>query len=962
MTGKSSKRQATSFREVPNFKPQNRGQLVLKLGAWCFVGTWCFAIGAFANAATPTPEQIEFFESRIRPVLVEHCYSCHSEKAEKVKGGLKLDSRDALLKGGTSGSIITPGDPEASLLIKAVRYTDPEMQMPPKDKKLPAEQIADLEAWVKMGAPDPRDSTGPKPMSDVAEAKHRHWAFQPVVKPTPPKVSSPRWTKSPVDNFVLAKLEEKKLKPAPAADRRTLIRRVSYDLTGLPPTPEEVEIFVNDKQPDAFVRLVDRLLASPHYGERWGRYWLDIARYADTRGYLAGGEERRYAFSFTYRDYVVRAFNEDKPYNQFLIEQIAADRLELGEDKRALAALGFLTLGRRFLNNQNDIIDDRIDVVTRGALGLTVTCARCHDHKFDPIPTKDYYSLHGVFASSEEPSERPLLSAHKDSPDYQDFLKAREKIEKEIAEFEAKEIAQFRKDLVQNVGDYLLAARDAVKLDDQSKFDTFAGERKANPAVLRRWMAELEKRRTNSDPVLAAWFELSVLDESEIVTNLPARLAVFTNAPARVNPAVAKALLEGATNSLDQVVAAYSKLFREVETEWKAALEAADKEKKSAPAALADSNREALRLLLHGEGAPPDLDDSEVRRMHARRLGEGAAPMRNRIEALNWTHAGAPPRAMAMADRANPSDSHVFIRGNAGNRGPKAPRQFLEVLSAPQRGPFTNGSGRLDLARAIANPDNPLTARVYVNRVWQHHFGMGLVATAGDFGVRTEAPVHRELLDYLAAEFVANGWSTKKLHRLILLSATYQQGSDAPPASLKADPDNRYLSRFNRQRLDFEAMRDTLLAVAGKLDLAVGGLPVDIVSEPFTKRRAVYGLIDRQNLPGLFRTFDFANPDVSNQGRFTTTVPQQALFMLNSPFVIEQARALVERAEVKQATTPGEKIRAMQRLVWQRPAEREEIRLGEQFVAAPAEKDGKLSPLEKYAQVLLLSNEVMFVD
>jgi hypothetical protein len=317
---------------------------------------------------------------------------------------------------------------------------------------------------------------------------------------------------------------------------------------------------------------------------------------------------------------------------------------------------------------------------------------------------------------------------------------------------------------------------------------------------------------------------------------------------------------------------------------------------------------------------------------------------------------------MAMVDRNNPDDSHVFIRGNQGNRGPKAPRQFLEVLSGSERAPFTNGSGRLDLARSIANPDNPLTARVYVNRVWQHHFGVGLVPTAGDFGVRTEAPVHHELLDYLAAEFVAQGWSTKKLHRLIVLSSTYQQSSDAPPANLKADPDNRYLSRFNRQRLDFEAMRDTLLAVAGNLDLTVGGLPVDIVGEPFAKRRAVYGLIDRQNLPGLFRTFDFANPDVSNQGRFTTTVPQQALFMLNSPFVIEQARALVQRDEVKRAETPEEKIRAMQHLVWQRPADREEIRLAEQFVAAPAAKEAKLSPLEQYAQVLLLSNEVMFVD
>ena len=961
MTRRNTKHQTPNTKELPNLNPQPGNAGRLRFGSWSFLGVWCLVFGVSVRAAEPTPEQTEFFESKVRPILVDRCYSCHSDKAEKVKGGLKLDTREATLKGGTSGAALVPGDPDASLLIKAVRYTDPDLQMPPKDKKLSAEQIAALEAWVKMGAPDPRVATGPRPLTDASEAKKRHWAFQPVTKPAPPKVNNPRWTKTPVDNFVLAKLEEKKLKPAPAADRRTLIRRVSYDLLGLPPTPEEVDAFMNDKKPDAYARLAERLLASPHYGERWGRYWLDIARYADTKGYLAGGEERRYAFSYTYRDYVVRALNEDKPYDQFLIEQIAADRLPLGEDKSSLAALGFLTLGRRFLNNQNDIIDDRLDVVTRGTLGLTVTCARCHDHKFDPIPTRDYYALHGVFASSEEPGELPLLRPLQDSPEYADYLKQKENIQKEIADFEQKEIAKFRDGLRENVGDYLLAVRDVVKLEDQGKFDTFAGEHKANPAVLRRWMAELEKRRTNSDAILAPWFELAALKEDEFALKFPERLAAFTNDTSRANPAVAKALAAQVTNALTQVVSVYSKLFRDVDSEWKAALETAEKQKKAAPTALPDANREALRQLLYAENAPPNLTEAEVRTMHARRLGEGAAPMRNRISALDWTHPGAPPRAMAMADRANPGNSHVFLRGNPGNHGPEAPRQFLEVLSSTPI-PLTNGSGRLDLARAIANPTNPLTARVFVNRVWLHHFGSGLVSTPGDFGVRTEAPVQRELLDYLAAAFVENGWSIKKLHRLILLSATYQQGSDATPATLKADPDNRYLSRFNRQRLDFEAMRDTMLAVAGKLDLTVGGLPVDIIGEPFAKRRAVYGLIERQNLPGLFRTFDFANPDVSNQARFTTTVPQQALFMMNSPFVIEQARALAQRDEVRRAQTSDAKIRALEQLVWLRSPGREELRLAEKFIAAPPEQDAKLSPLEKYAQVLLLSNELMFVD
>ncbi len=923
---------------------------------------WIAASLCGAVAAEPTAEQIEFFENKIRPVLVEHCYACHSDKAEKVKGGLRLDTREGLLKGGTAGPAIVPGDAEASSLIKAVRYTDPELQMPPKDKKLSAEHIAALETWVKMGAPDPRTASGPRSLTDIAEARARHWAFQPVQNPVSPKVKKSRWVQTPVDAFVLAKLEQQKLKPAPPADRRTLIRRINYDLIGLPPTPEEVEAFINDKRPDAYAQLVERLLASPHYGERWGRYWLDVARYADTKGYLAGGEERRYPFSYTYRDYVVRAFNEDKPYDQFLIEQIAADRLPQAEDKTPLTALGFLTLGRRFLNNQNDIIDDRIDLVTRGTLGLTVSCARCHDHKFDPIPTQDYYALHGVFASSEEPAERPLLKSLNDSPDYQDYLKQKAKIEVEMEEFKDKEIAKFIGELRQNVGDYLLNVREAKSVDDAAKFETFAIERKLIPGVLRRWITDLDARSQKPDPIYTPWFEFSKLPETDFSTNAQPLLAKFSADSTAVNPVVAKALAKRAPDSLKQVAEAYTRLFREIDANWKTNLTTAAEEKKPMPTGLPNPDQEALRQALFADGAPANPPKDEVRKIHARRLGEGAAPYRNRIEALSWTHPGVPLRAMAMADRANPGNSHVFLRGNVGNPGPEVPRRFLEVLSAVGSAPFTNGSGRLELAQAIASRENPLTARVYVNRVWRHHFGEGLVHTPGDFGVRTEAPLQRELLDYLAATFMADGWSTKKLHRQIVLSATYQQSSEASVASLKADPDNRYLSRMNRRRLDFEAMRDTLLAVSGKLDPTLGGLPVDIIAEPFSPRRTVYGLIDRQNLPGLFRTFDFANPDVSSQGRFTTTVPQQALFMMNSPFVIEQARSLVQRAEVKQAASNPEKIQTLCRLTWQRPAERDEIRTAEKFLTLPPPKGATLSPLEKYAQVLLLSNELGFVD
>ena len=439
-------------------------------------------------------------------------------------------------------------------------------------------------------------------------------------------------------------------------------------------------------------------------------------------------------------------------------------------------------------------------------------------------------------------------------------------------------------------------------------------------------------------------------------------LATITADSAKVNPVVAKALADRAPESLKQVADAYTKLFREIDAEWKTNLTAAAEEKKPAPTTLPNADREALRQALYAEGAPANPPKDEVRTIHARRLGEGSAPFRNRIEALNWTLPGAPQKAIALADRANPGNSHVFKRGNPGNPGDEVPRRFLAVLSPANASPFTNGSGRLELARAIASRDNPLTARVYVNRVWLHHFGEGLVRTPGDFGVRTEAPVQRELLDYLAASFMENGWSTKKLHRMIVLSATYQRGSEASAASLKADPDNRYLTHMNRRRLDFEAVRDTLLAVSGKLDPSVGGLPVDLEAEPFPPRRTLYGLIDRQNLPAVFRSFDFANPDVCNQGRFTTTVPQQALFMMNSPFVIEQARHLVQRAEVKAAAGNAQKIQTLCRLVWQRPPDRDELQLAEKFIAAQPPGAASLSPLEKYAQILLLSNELMFVD
>ena len=891
---------------------------------------------AFAGAADLPADQIEFFETKVRPVLAEHCYKCHSAESGKSKGSLTLDSKDALRKGGGTGPALLEGDPDKSLLIQAVRYTDEDLQMPPKDEggKLSADQIAALEAWVKMGAPDPRDAAGKPAALDMAKAR-QHWAFQPVKKPAKPAVKKTNWVLTPVDAFVLAQLENKGLSPAEPADKRTLLRRITYDLSGLPPTPEETEAFLKDRSPDAYMKVVDRLLASPRYGERWGRFWLDVARYADTKGYLAGNVERRYPFSHTYRDYVIRAFNEDKPFDRFVVEQLAADQLPLGPDKSALAAMGFLTLGRRFLNNQNDIIDDRIDVVSRGLMGLTVTCARCHDHKFDPIPSSDYYSLHGVFASSDEPTEKPLLGELVDSPAYQQFLKKTAEMEAKIKGREREEVQKFLAGVRDRTGDYLLGAHDAASLPKTEKFELFAGPRKLNVEILKRWQAFVAEQAKQPGPVLAPWFALAALPENEFPEKAAALIEHWKLDSAGANPTVLAEFtkLEKHFASLKEAAAVYNRVFARVGKAWQAALDAAEKEKAEPPTALPVAADEDVRQMVFAEGSPPALEFAETARMLKRQIDTKTAPLKREMEALNWTEPGAPLRAMSLVDKPNPRNSRIFVRGNPANLGAEAPRQFLEVLSPEKREPFAAGSGRLAMAEQIASAKNPLTARVLVNRVWGWHFGQPLVSTPSDFGVRTAAPVQLALLDWLTASFLENGWSVKQLHRAIVLSNTYRQSSTASGKAAMADPDNLLLHCFNRHRLEFEAMRDTLLAAAGTLDLTPGGLPDDLTKEPFATRRTVFGYIDRQNLPGMFRTFDYPNPDVSSSQRFATTVPQQALYLMNSPFTQEQARKVLRRPEIKAAGTDRAKLGALYRVLYQRSPEPEEVSLAESFLA-----------------------------
>jgi cytochrome c553 len=832
----------------------------------------CFAFSGLAilRAADmpvghPTPAKpisatdLQFFESKVRPILVNSCYKCHSKEADKVRGGFMIDTREAILHGGNSGPAIVPGKPDESMLVQAIRYKDEDLQMPPKGEKLSDQQIADLTEWVRRGAPDPRtiQTTGTSGAKYGGVGK-QHWAFQPVKKPTVPTVQNAAWVKNPVDNFVLAKLEASGMAPNAPADKATLIRRIYFDLIGLPPHPAEVIAFVKDTSPDALTKVVDKLLASSAYGEHWARYWLDVARYSDTKGDAPRQEDLRFPHAYTYRDWVINAFNADLPYDKFIIAQLAGDyftasiekakaklpatpapavakpaaasasddgsviqlaKYEVNESRPVetrpmLAALGFLTLGNQFNGRKDDIIGDQIDVTTKAFLGLTVACARCHDHKFDPIPTKDYYSLYGVFANSVQPPELPTIETKpKQTPEFLEYL------EKSVA------LAKREKDL------------------------------KAEQAALRASMGGKGKAKTK---------------------------AAAKEMMAKVDP-----------QKRQQLQRAERELYRDINN-------------------------------------------------------------------LETQHPGAPTRANALFDvnalnpRQAPKDYPVLLRGEVANRGDIVPRRFLEVISPDpkKREVWREGSGRLQLAKAIADPKNPLTARVFVNRMWQQHWGVGFVETPDDLGNMSSTPTHPELLDWLAATFVENKWSIKSLHRTIVLSAAYQQSGQTNPAYAEKDPNNKLLWRFNLRRMDFEELHDSLLAITGELNRTYGGKPVVISSEDFAKRRSIYTLIDRANPPELLTQFDFPSPDVASGRRYETLVPQQALFLMNSPMVIETARKLVDRPQFAELKSDEERVALLYLAIFQRWPTKDEVSLGLRYVKSnPTGTDVALTSEMPKAQV-----------
>ena len=947
-------------------------------------------------ASDPNDEAISFFEREVRPVLLARCGGCHG--AKKQEGGLRVDSRANLLRGGHTAPAILAEDLEQSLLLRAIRR-EGDLEMPP-DEELPANEIRALRHWVLSGAIWPAGNVEAEATSKGKVADH--WAFQPVREPGLPAPRLTDWIRNPVDLFVAEKLSLQGLAPSPSAARQTLIRRITYGLTGLPPTHDEVARFVNDTDPHAYDKLVTRLLASPQYAEQWARHWLDVARYSDTKGYVYAREERNWTHAWTYRDWVVRALNEDMAYDRFLLLQIAADQVA---DSRPsdLAAMGFLTLGRRFLGVRRDVIDDRIDVVCRGTMALTVSCARCHDHKYDPIPTADYYSLYGVFDSCIE-EQRVLVDSPGNQPFRDEFSERRAALRSKL--ITAKEESSER--VRQRVADYLFAQTELERFPANG-FDQIFEKSDLLPAFVRRWARYLRVTTTEtlpltpSDPnnsrrsvasgsadesVFGIWRACLQVEDSAVERAVVTSLSTQND----LNPLIADAF-STPPHSFRQVCDLYGHLFSQVNAQWLSALAAADSAQRPRPSALGDPHAESLRQVLYGPTAPCCVPDGPI--SYTETFFDSATctelwKLQGEVDRFLIKTPSSIPVALALIDQASPIEPRIFQRGDPLKLGADVPRRFLGVLSDSGRKPFRTGSGRRELASSIVDPGNPLTARVLVNRVWAHHFGKGLVSTPSDFGLRADFPSHPELLDWLAARFMESGWSLKQLHRWIVLSATYRQAS-APPQDpnlrarlFRVDPDNRLLWRASPQRLTFEEIRDSLFHATGELDRQIGGKPKDLFSEPFLTRRTLYGQVDRQYFPSVLRMFDFANPDLHVPQRIETTVPQQALFFMNHPLVLERARILADQARV--GVEPRAAIFELFRRTLQRDPGHDELSDALALVEsagfespgsaeeeggteasnppndAPAKRVPVLDPWARLAQVLFCTNEFLFVD
>ncbi|MCA9030362.1 MAG: PSD1 domain-containing protein [Planctomycetaceae bacterium] len=905
------------------------------------------------------------FNRDIRPILAEHCLHCHGPDEKTREGELRLDDEQAAKE-----LAIDVTNLAASSLIERITSSDPELRMPPPNSKtsLSERETNILKQWVLEGA-----------------AYQGHWAFEPIHDPPVPPLRNDSSEFTEIDHFIVSRLESSGLSLTAPVTRQQWIRRATQDLIGLPPTWEEVEAFVNDASPDAHEKVLDRLLATPRYGERWGRHWLDIARYADTHGGSAIGFQK-FPFSYTYRDYVINAFNADVPYNRFVQEQLAADQLDLEENDPALAGLGFLTIGMQF-RNPHDVIDDQIDVTTRGLLGLTAACARCHDHKYDPIPTSDYYALYATFASSSKPELPPTVGNPPETPAYQQYaveLKKRQTVYEDMARDQSQVM---RGRLRMQVGAYLRElAKGVPEQDLASAFLSYRTD-DVRPLVLNRWRDYLAELR-DDDPVFGPWKSLSALPQMEAEEFNKATLeqiknwreengdpATFANqhqiavAAPKWNPRVLDALEAKSPKSLLEVADAYGTLFAEVHREWltaqlEASLEASEDgtvipDQDGRHTVVNSAMNQQVRRHLYEPGTPTAMDLDTATTLLNRTVRDGLGGKHGAIEGLHLSSPGSPPRAMALQESETAGPFYVFRRGNPLSRGDAVQAHTLTAFTpegtSPE--PFPEGQRRLALALDLTSVENPLLRRVVANWVWQRHFGQGLVRTLDDFGTRSNPPTHPELLDYLASRLVDDGWSLKKLHKRIMLSQVYRQGAVENAASRAVDSDNNLLWRMPRRHLDMETMRDSMLAVSGELDVRrIGGRPFDFLANPIVPRRSVYGFINRDIIHSLASTFDAANPTSCSATRPTTTVPQQTLFALNSAFIQDRAAAF---AKLTAATTdPATRIQLMYQRAYGRNPEPDEVEAALNFVGQRDAGDTWL----QLAHALLASNEFVFAD
>jgi cytochrome c553 len=929
-----------------------------------------------AQSQELAPEDLEHFESKIRPVLVERCYQCHGADPERIRAGLALVDAEGLRAGGDSGAVIVPGAPDDSLLVEVLRYEGP-IKMPP-DGRLPAAVVADFERWITLGAPDPRATDTPvvAARSDSGGAYdfgpgREHWAYRPMARAEPPAVANEAWVRGPVDRFILARLEADGLAPVAPATKRQLLRRITFDLTGLPPTPAEIDTFLADTRPDAYERVVDRLLASPRYGERWGRHWLDVARYADSNGLDENVAHRN---AFRYRDWVIEAFNRDQPYDRFVQEQIAGDLLPGGTDEERfvrLIATGFLTMGAKVLAEQDvdkmliDIVDEQVNVVGRAFLAEPVGCARCHDHKFDPIPTADYYALAGIMRSTKTMGgegtrwvERPLVD--------EATVEAYEAAQKEVeaAQDAVDAVVEAQNEILRRprravLAGYLLAAEEAypgwsddeqanrVALSDVARIAERDG---LEAAVLERWVRAFYRYREgppvqgdapNPSVVFEIWDAYAAADPGtyEQVTN--DLRALIASEKVLIAP-LTRSLVRGPVpSSLEELAWRYAGLFAVIEIAWGEHLQRLGlkaEEDLSPRDFRLPREQEELRRLVYGGGlcilCLPQTDEEE---QYPADVTADLVRLRAIVEEREAASPPRPPYAMSV-EEDEIVDLPVHIRGSHLNLADTPqPRGFLRVtdhLVPPP--PIPEGaSGRLELARWITHPEHPLTARVMANRIWHWHFGRGLVDTTSNFGTSGSAPTNVPLLDWLARRFIESGWSVKTLHREMVLSSTYRLSTDYSEANAAVDQGNLLHWRMNRRRLEVEPIRDALLQLAGTLDLTMGGRVEEynprgyVFSEGSTfgrfdyyaaPRRSVYMPVVRNAIYDIFAGFDFGNASDSVGGRPSTVVPSQALLMMNSGFVETQAGAFAQRLLAMPARNSTERIQAAFVEAYGRPA------------------------------------------